>query len=236
MRATCQAEMPLEDWALIPPESGKAEIAIDGQTASITNGKITAKIADGGCVSFWNHKGEKLLEEQWRTREGGDFAVVSALEIKGRDFQPITGGDYALNMRFEPNPGEKVFGMGQYQDGCLDKMGCVLELAHRNSQASVPFYVSTKGYGFLWNNPAVGRVSFGKNMTEWQARSTKALDYWITAGDTPAESERAYADATGHSPMMPGYGMGFWQCKLRYRTQDELLAVLREHKSAARWT
>ena len=230
VRATCQAEMPMEDWALIAPESGDAEITIEDQTASITNGKITAKIADGGCVSFFNHRGEKLLEEQWRTRDDGDFAVVSALEIKGRDFQPITGGDYALNMRFEPNPGEKIFGMGQYQDGCLDKMGCILELAHRNSQASVPFYVSTKGYGFLWNNPAVGRVSFGKNMTEWQARSTKALDYWITAGDKPAEIQRAYADATGHSPMMPDYGMGFWQCKLRYRTQDELLAVLREHK------
>ena len=40
----------------------------------------------------------------------------------------------------------------------------------------------------------------------------------------------SYADATGHSPMMPDYGMGFWQCKLRYRTQDELMAVAREHK------
>lgn len=30
--------------------------------------------------------------------------------------------------------------------------------------------------------------------------------------------------------MMPDYGMGFWQCKLRYQTQEELLAVAREHK------
>ncbi|MCL1927124.1 MAG: hypothetical protein FWF95_08390, partial [Syntrophorhabdaceae bacterium] len=200
VRATCQAEMPEEDWALIAPAARDARIVIDGQRASITNGKIRAEIADGGSIRFFNQKDEKLLEEQWRTRDSGDFAIVSALEVKARDFVPITGGDYALNMRFEPNPGEKIFGMGQYQDGCLDKMGCVLELAHRNSQASVPFYVSTVGYGFLWNNPAVGRASFGRNMTEWQARSTKALDYWNCAGDAPADILHAYADATGHSP------------------------------------
>lgn len=30
--------------------------------------------------------------------------------------------------------------------------------------------------------------------------------------------------------MMPEYGMGFWQCKLRYQTQEELLEVAREYK------
>ena len=53
---------------------------------------------------------------------------------------------------------------------------------------------------------------------------------FITAGDTPAEIEAQYSLATGRTPMMPEYGMGYWQCKLRYRTQDELLAVAREHK------
>lgn len=84
--------------------------------------------------------------------------------------------------------------------------------------------------GFLWNNPAVGRVNFGKNITTWEAFSSKKLDYWITAGDTPAEIEEAYANATGKVPMMPEYAMGFWQCKLRYQTQEELLEVAREYK------
>ena len=82
----------------------------------------------------------------------------------------------------------------------------------------------------MWNNPAIGSVTFGKNVTEWVANSTKQMDYWITAGDTPAEIEEAYADATGKVPMMPEYGTGFWQCKLRYMTQDEILEVAREYK------
>lgn len=66
--------------------------------------------------------------------------------------------------------------------------------------------------------------------TEWEAQVSEQLDYWITAGDTPAEISRAYALATGTPPMMPDYAMGFWQCKLRYRTQEELLEVAREYK------
>ncbi len=229
VRATCMAEMPAEDWALLPQDAQTAQIRVDGQTASITNGNITASFSAGGALSFFGAGGKKLLEEQWYTRDPG-HTQMSSLEIKGREYLPIIGGDYTITMRLEPNPAEKIFGMGQYQDGCLDKKGCELELAHRNSQASVPFYVSTEGYGFLWNNPAVGRVTFAKNKTVWVARSAKKLDYWITASEDPAQIMAAYADATGHAPMMPDYAMGFWQCKLRYRTQEELLAVAREHK------
>ena len=156
--------------------------------------------------------------------------TCSSLEVEAREFKPITGGDYRLTMRFVSTPEEKIYGMGQYQQPYLDVKGADLELAHRNSQASVPFMLSSLGYGFLWNNPAVGRVNFGKNITTWEAFSSKKLDYWITAGDTPAEIEEAYANATGKVPMMPEYAMGFWQCKLRYQTQEELLEVAREYK------
>lgn len=107
----------------------------------------------------------------------------------------------------------------------------MLELAQRNSQVSVPFYVSSIGYGFLWNNPAVGRVTFGINGTEWLAECTKELDYLVIAGDTPAEIEETYMGLVGKAPMMPDYGMGFWQCKLRYQTQEQLLEVARKYKS-----
>lgn len=77
--------------------------------ASITNGKITAKVSFEGWISFYNDKDELLTEEYWRNRNRID----------------------------------------------------------RNSQASVPFYISSRGYGFLWNNPAIGNVVFGNNKTEW---------------------------------------------------------------------
>lgn len=66
--------------------------------------------------------------------------------------------------------------MGQYQQERMNLKGCSLELAHRNSQASIPFYVSSLGYGFLWNNPAIGEVHFGLNTTQWVAR---VRDSWL---------------------------------------------------------
>ncbi|MFC5468574.1 TIM-barrel domain-containing protein [Cohnella suwonensis] len=229
VRATHSAAMGNEDWALLPQLQARAEIAINGETASITNGKIRAEISAGGKIAFYNQKKDILLQEYVRNRNNiNEFC--SALNIDAREFKPILGGDYQLTLRFESDPDEKLFGMGQYQQPNLNVKYCTLELAHRNSQASVPFALSSLGYGFLWNNPAIGKATFGRNVTEWEAKSAKQLDYWMTAGDTPAEIEEAYARATGTVPMMPDYGMGFWQCKLRYQTQEELLSVAREYK------
>ncbi|WP_017210697.1 TIM-barrel domain-containing protein [Clostridium beijerinckii] len=230
IKSTKGPDMPMEDWALIEPKPSNAKISIEEYSAKIVNGKITAVINQIGKLEFYNQKGELLLEEYVRNRKDMYSSTCSSLEVEGREFKPIIGGDYHLSMRFVSNPDEKIYGMGQYQQPFLDVKGADLELAHRNSQASVPFALSSLGYGFLWNNPAVGRVNFGKNITTWEAYSTKKLDYWITAGDTPAEIEEAYADATGKVPMMPKYAMGFWQCKLRYQTQEELLEVAREYK------
>lgn len=231
IRATKMAEMPKENWALLEEVPVlQPEIKIEEKSAEIVNGKIKAVISKYGKLTIYNQKGEILLDEYLRNRKDVFADYCSALDIEAREFKPIIGGDYQLSMRFVSNPEEKIYGMGQYQQPYLDLKGTDLEMAQRNSQASVPFALSSLGYGFLWNNPAVGRVTFGKNITTWEAFSTKALDYWITAGDTPAEIEEAYAKVTGTVPMMPDYAMGFWQCKLRYQTQEELLEVAREYK------
>lgn len=231
VRASKEYEMPEELWALDENNgAGKPVISIGAFEAEITNGNITAKVNNIGKISFYNQKGELFLEEYVRNRRDMFAKTTSSLEVEAREFKPIIGGDYKLTMRFESDPAEKIFGMGQYQQNFLDLKGSELELAHRNSQASVSFYISSLGYGFLWNNPAIGKVNFNKNITSWVAESTKKLDYWITAADTPAEIEHAYADATGKVPMMPEYGMVFWQCKLRYQTQEELLEIAREYK------
>lgn len=231
VRATKNAEMTADDWALaIPQESTTPDITLGEDAASITNGAITATISKYGKLRFIREDGTILLDEYLRNRKDKHADYCSALDIDAREFQPNIGGDYHLRMHFVSEPEERIYGMGQYQQPYLNLKGTDLELAQRNSQATVPFMISSLGYGFLWNNPAVGRVVFGKNITTWEAYATKQLDYWITAGDTPAQIEEAYAGVAGTVPMMPDYAMGFWQCKLRYQTQDELLNIAREYK------
>lgn len=236
IRATKCAVMPSEDWALIDPTSSPSpsstKITIESHSATITNGKITAVVTKAGKLTIHNSEtGKLLLEEYVRNRNDVMDPKASAYEVEAREFKPTIGGDYNLTMRFESvDRNEKLFGMGQYQHEYLDLKGLDLELAHRNSQASVPFLLSSLGYGLMWNNPSIGRAVLGKNIMSFEAQSTKALDYWIVAGDTPREITHAYADVVGKVPMMPEYGLGFWQCKLRYMTQDELLSVAREYK------
>lgn len=251
VRMTKEPVMNENNWALCEPvkycEASFSEETIDvtdpwymsdeysryhqkGVNHTITNGKITAKVSFEGCISFFNQNGELLTEEYWRNRNRINRYCVP-LRVEARELKCYQGStDYELTARFEAFDDEKIFGMGQYQEKNLNKKGAVLELAHRNSQASVPFMLSSRGYGFLWNNPAIGTATFGINKTEWYAKSTKKLDYFITAGDTPAEIEENYTAATGRAPKMPEYGLGYWQCKLRYRNQQELLEVARKHK------
>ena len=228
IRSSRYADYQYPDWALTEETQHNATIKQENGKTIIKNGKLTATLTNSGQLTFINHKGEILLKEYWRTRQDlNEFA--SALNLYAREMKPHLGGDFALTARFESDADEKLFGMGQYQQPHFNIKGCTLELAHRNSQASVPFVLSSKGYGFLWNNPAIGNATFGKNITEWRASSTKALDYWITAGDNPSEILEAYADVTGKTPMMPEFGLGLWQSKLRYATQNELLTVAREY-------
>jgi alpha-D-xyloside xylohydrolase len=111
----------------------------------------------------------------------------------------------------------------------LDQKGAVIDLIQRNTEVSIPFILSDRGYGLLWNMPGVGRVELSTNRTRWVADGAHQLDYWVTTGSTPAEIVGRYSKATGLPPVMPEWATGFWQSKLRYRSQDELLEVAREY-------
>src|ERR1700761_633627 len=232
VRATKYHTLPPENWALtVTPPRTEVAISMRQDHASISNGNITATISKRGKIIIKNSKGERLLEEYQRNRADVEDPKCSALMVEAREFKPLLGGDYHLTYRLESiDRKEKIYGMGQYQQSFLDLKGADLELAQRNSQASVPFMLSNLGYGVLWNNPAVGRAVLGKNTMSFEAYSTRILDYWIVACDTPTQIIESYADVTGKVPMMPEYGLGFWQCKLRYQTQEELLDVAREYK------
>ena len=226
VRGGILTDIPEESIALLPSKPLSPEIKIEERRASITNGKIKAVLevqtwGNALQITFLNQKNEVLLRE---ISDGG------ALCKRARHYKTLPGGGFLLKASFESNPFEKIYGMGQYQQEKMNLKGCNLELAHRNSQASVPFYVSSLGYGFLWHNAAIGEVHFGLNTTEWVAESTRQLDYWITAGDTPAEIEENYAEVAGKAPMMPEYGLGFWQCKLRYYNQEQVNRIAEEYK------
>ena len=225
VRATMNCAFDDRDWALEGAPVGEADIHLEGDGAVITNGALSARVDRLGKIRFYKN-GVQILEEYYRCYEY-DMPHTPSLRIVAREYKPIRGGDYECTLRFEAQR-EKLYGMGQYQQDCLDLKGCTLELAQRNSQASVPFLLSSLGYGFLFNQPAVGKATFAKNVTEWHVESVRQLDYWITVG-APKQILANYTALAGRAPEFPENALGLWQCKLRYRTQEEVLSVAREY-------
>jgi len=223
------------DWALLPAarDPDAVRITVDGDVATLVNGRLTvvARASSGtdwqagglrhDCrLAFYDADGRLLLQE---------VPDDGATKPRPRRYRALPGGTYRTTLSLAAAD-EHLAGLGVYQQRTPDLKGSTFELAQRNCQASVPFVTSTAGYGFLWHDPSVGRVTFGANRTEWESNATRQIDYWVTAGDTPAAIVRHYADATGHVPMMPELGLGYWQCKMRYASQEELLEVAREHR------
>src|SRR6266446_1876511 len=207
---------------LLPPKETHVDITIDEREATIRNGTILARVSSTGLIRFFDaQRGVELLAE---------VPPGHATRVPPRLFKATHGALFHVEARFHAYDDERFYGLGQHQHGLLDQKGCTIDLIQRNTEITIPFLVSSRGYGFLWHNPSVGRVELGQNGTRWVADATPQLDYWITAGNTPATIMEHYADATGYPSEFPEWASGFWQCKLRYRSQDEVLAVVREHK------
>lgn len=223
VRATISGE-PRDDLfsVLLPPDETETQITLAEEGATLRNGALIASISQDGLIRFS------------RSDSGGEVLAEVPTEFAqrkwARSFQVVQGDLCHLEARFCAYEDERFYGLGQHQHGRLNQKGCVIDLAQRNTEVSIPFLLSSRGYGLLWHNPAIGRVELGYTETRWVANATTQLDYWITVGSTPAEILEHYADATGHAPAFPTWAAGFWQCKLRYRTQDELLSVAREYK------
>ena len=222
VRVTREADFRDVPQGLLPdpstPEGSRIEVADD--EVRLIHGDLTVALSGprGRLVFRRTATGRVLLEEPEKRTE----------EHLARAFTP-TGSIWKIEQRFLPVDGEKLYGLGQRQHGFLNQKGCAMDLMHRNTEVSIPFMLSNRGYGFLWNHPGLGRVALGRNDTRWTADAAHQIDYYVVTAPDPATILRRYAEATGMPGAFPEWGAGFWQCKLRYKTQDELLEVAREY-------
>ncbi|NLO84274.1 MAG: hypothetical protein GX096_02435 [Clostridiales bacterium] len=205
-----------QNWNLIPQVTG-AKTTCQQECAVLETGTLKAVINTNGKVCYYR-SGVKILEEH----------SEQPWESEIRPCENRDSGLWKVKVSFKANTDEHFYGLGHGATGCFDMKGCSIELKNVNARCSIPFVYSSLGYGFLWNNPAVGNCELAANKTCWSAEKTKQIDYVVMEGN-PKEVLSKLADLTGHSPKMPHWATGFWQCKLRYESQEQLLESAREH-------
>lgn len=220
VRSSRNSKLSDERWTLLEAKECNATVTVENDRGIIENGKLRAEISNcwgGNRISFFKN-GEYVLG----THLEGDAVT---------HYEHVEGQNYRTQVILDAFDDEHIYGLGQEQHDFFDKKNCSFDLRHWNTKSTMPVIYSSRGYGFLWNNPGQGRVEFAKNHTVWWADSCYQADYLVFVGDTPAEVMTKYAELTGFSPAMPDWAAGFWQCKLRYESQEELLEVARKYKA-----
>lgn len=143
---------------------------------------------------------------------------------------------YQVGATFASPRDEHYYGLGQNQEGYLDRRGHAVRCAHDyNAPAGpsvcVPFVVTNKGYGLVWDNPGKTTAQFGFNdVTKWTSDTGQRVSFFVIAGKTYDEIYSGYNLLTGDVPMLPKSAYGYIQCKQRYTSQAELMAVAKGYR------
>ncbi|WP_160314456.1 glycoside hydrolase family 31 protein [Candidatus Rhodobacter oscarellae] len=222
VRATLWARLA-EDrvGALLALEPCDPTITIENGLGRIANGRISCEInQDSGDLTFFRDDLPILREQSSYTID----VVMPARRLSHGDGELLD-----VEVDFDSDADEVFYGLGQNPNGALNQKGNHIAFRQQNGTVSVPFAVSSKGYGLFWNNPSIGGVSLNNNRSLWRAKGCVQLDYWITVGSGQKEIVQNYTRATGLAPKFPDWASGFWQSRLRYETRDELESVAKTH-------
>ncbi len=206
-----------ENYTLMP-QKAKCVIEEFDNYATLTCGKLMVKVEPNGKLTFYKD-GEIILEEKPELTFKSNY----------RHFDNKGSGLWSARIMFEPNKNEHFFGLGHSWDNDFDLKGSSIDIRNVNAKCTIPYVYSSLGYGFIWNNPSTGLCELSKNRTRWSCDCCRFMDFVVMAG-TPKEVTTTLSDLTGYAPKMPHWATGFWQCRLRYETQEELLSVARKYK------
>jgi alpha-D-xyloside xylohydrolase len=188
----------------------------------------------GPYMSITSEDGKPLLEMRgWEMGQLNDKDGNRQLE---NDRRPEDPPFYRVGATFTSPEDEHYYGLGQNQEGFLDHRGHKVECWADYESAGgpnfcVPFVVTNKGYGLLWDNPSKTTILPGFNEeTKWISQVGQRVSFFVIAGATTDEIYAGYRTLTGDTPMLPKWAYGLIQCKQRYSSQAEMLAVAKGYR------
>ena len=200
------------------PQKTIYSIKQQGNELSLKSEKLQMKLnLKNGKVSFSNSKGETLLNE----KESGDTFT---------DFNDAGVKTYSVAQSYVLDKEEAIYGLGQQQKGKMSQRNSTLHMVQNNTEDFVTFFQSVKGYGLFWDNYSPTDFADNQEQTTFTSQVGDCIDYYFMNGGNADGVIACMRDLTGQAPMFPMWTYGYWQSKERYKSQDELVGVVKKYR------
>ena len=202
------------------PEAIQLKIDHKNSNISVKSSSLLVKIdQETGQISFYTSSDKLLFSEK---KEGSSF------------FTPVkngTGLSYSVHQSFQLDADEAIYGLGQHQEGSMNQRNQKIVLKQNNTQVSIPFFQSVKGYGLFWDNYSTTIFQDTLNIASFNSEVGNCADYYFINGGNADKVIAGMRLLTGQSPMYPKWAFGYWQSRERYKSQEETVGVVEKYRA-----
>lgn len=168
-----------------------------------------------GEITYNSSSGKELLKET-----GSDF----------KPFNDAGNQTYSVTQSFQLEKDEPIYGLGILQNGKMSQRNTDVKMIQNNTWDFVPFFQSVKGYGIFWDNESPTQFTDKPDKTSFSSEVGEGIDYYFIYGKNADGVIAGMQNLTGKVPMIPLWTYGYWQSKERYKSQDELLEVVKKYR------
>ncbi len=170
-----------------------------------------------GKISFSNLKGNILLNEK---EKGASFV----------NFDDAGTKTYSVAQSYVLDKDEAIYGLGIQQRGKMVQRNLELKMVQNNTEDFITFFQSVKGYGLFWDNYSPTTFKDNQDETFFSSEVGEGIDYYFMYGGNADGVIACMRNLTGQAPMFPLWTYGFWQSKERYKSQDEMVGVVKKYR------
>jgi alpha-D-xyloside xylohydrolase len=208
-----------ESLSVIKKPGNKAvNIKQQGDILNLTTNKLRVGLnLKSGELTYYSQQGNLLLNE----KQGS---------TRFTPFNDAGNNTFSVVQAFTLDQDEAIYGLGQQQRGKMVQRNLTLNMVQNNTDDYIPFFQSVKGYGLFWDNYSPTQFADNPQTTSFKSDVGDCIDYYIMYGGNADGVIANMRDLTGQVPMFPLWTYGFWQSKERYKSQDELLEVVKKYR------
>lgn len=200
------------------PEKTAVITSQNGQVVTLRSSALAVDINfETGKIAYRDLKGNLLFTEK-------DYGVQFTAT------KDVDDDTYIVRQAFLLNKDEAIYGLGQHQKGTMNQRMQKLVLRQENMQICIPFFQSVKGYGLFWDNYSPTTFVDNLQETSFESQVGDCADYYFMYGGNADGVIACMRNLTGQAPMFPYWTFGYWQSKERYKSQDEIVGVVKKYR------